>query len=355
MHTMRHKTTISVLVCVLGAVGFAADMRLPDKAVAGQSVAIGTSGSGEATLYVVGPGTAIKRQIKLGDDVQLKGEELRNSGYYQIAIKGGADVSKELYVAPAAAEKINFLARPSRVPVGQPKVIAGTAFVFDQFENLVTAPTPVTFELSVPGAPAKVERLTAKNGVSYLQTGSGTKAGPGQFTVRVGDNSVRRVVEETASEPCNLRFKLHKEKEGLIATTDPVRDCSDNAVHDGTIVRTYSSAWKNMEGALQQNRPELIDESFVGYAHDKLLSQVQEQKKNGLATRYVDDGHQVSATFYSPEGSAVQLQDTAQFEIQLLDGSNVVSSQKVTRKYIAVVTVVEDSWKVRVLEGVQDF
>ena len=76
---MRHKTTISVLVCVLGAVGFAADMRLPDKAVAGQSVAIGTSGSGEATLYVVGPGTAIKRQIKLGDDVQLKGEELRKS------------------------------------------------------------------------------------------------------------------------------------------------------------------------------------------------------------------------------------------------------------------------------------
>ncbi|PYY23673.1 MAG: hypothetical protein DMG62_06725 [Acidobacteria bacterium] len=241
MHTMRHKTTISVLVCVLGAVGFAADMRLPDKAVAGQSVAIGTSGSGEATLYVVGPGTAIKRQIKLGDDVQLKGEELRNSGYYQIAIKGGADVSKELYVAPAAAEKINFLARPSRVPVGQPKVIAGTAFVFDQFENLVTAPTPVTFELSVPGAPAKVERLTAKNGVSYLQTGSGTKAGPGQFTVRVGDNSVRRVVEETASEPCNLRFKLHKEKEGLIATTDPVRDCSGNAVPDGTIV-TFISA-----------------------------------------------------------------------------------------------------------------
>jgi len=121
------------------------------------------------------------------------------------------------------------------------------------------------------------------------------------------------------------------------------------------IARTYSSAWKNMEGALEQNRPELIDESFVGYAHDKLLSQVREQKKNGLATRYVDDGHQVSATSYSPEGSAVQLQDTAQFEIQLLDGSNVVSSQKVTRKYIAVVTVVEDSWKVRVLEGVQDF
>src|SRR5881227_2557492 len=108
MHTMRHKTTISVLVYVLGAVGFAAYMRLPDKAVAGQGVAIGTSGSGEATLYVVGPGTAIKRQIKLGDDVQLKGEELRNSGYYQIAIKGGADVSKSCTSHPPQPRRSTF-------------------------------------------------------------------------------------------------------------------------------------------------------------------------------------------------------------------------------------------------------
>jgi hypothetical protein len=121
------------------------------------------------------------------------------------------------------------------------------------------------------------------------------------------------------------------------------------------IVKTYSNAWKNMEGALEENRPDLIDESFVGYAHDKLLSQVEEQKKSGLATRYVDHGHQVSATFYSPEGSAVQLLDTAQLEVQLFDGGKVVSSQTVTRKYIAVVTVVEDSWKVRVLDGVQQF
>lgn len=239
---MQQRFIIGLLVCFIISSVFAADIRLSDKAVAGHDIVVGTSGSGDATLYVVGPGTAIKRQVKLGDDVQLKGEELRNAGYYQIAIKGGdADISKDLYVAPAAAEKINFLARPSRVPVGQPKVIAGTAFVFDQYENLVMAPTPVTFELSVPGAPAKVERATTKNGVAYLQTGSGTKAGPGQFVVQIGENSVRRVVEETASEPCNLRFKLHKGKEGLIAETDPVRDCSGNAVPDGTIV-TFISA-----------------------------------------------------------------------------------------------------------------
>jgi hypothetical protein len=122
-----------------------------------------------------------------------------------------------------------------------------------------------------------------------------------------------------------------------------------------SIVRQYSSAWKNLETALAENRPELVDESFVGYAQDKIASQIKAQQKNGLATRYIDHGHQVDATFYSPEGSAVQLQDTAQLEIQLLDGGKVVSSQNVTRKYIAVVTVVEDRWKVRVLDAVQHF
>lgn len=238
---MRLRPIICAILCFAAAV-FAADVRVPDKAVAGQDVAIGTSGSGAATLYVIGPGTAIKRQVKLGEEVHLKGAELRHAGYYQIAIKGGgSDIAKEIYVSPAAPEKINFLARPSRVPVGQPKVIAGTAFVFDQYENLVTGPTPISFELSVPGAAPKVERATTKNGVAYLQTGSGTKAGPGQFVVKVGDTSVRRVVEETASEPCNLRFSVHKEKDGLIAQTDPVRDCSGNAVPDGTIV-TFISA-----------------------------------------------------------------------------------------------------------------
>jgi hypothetical protein len=164
---------IAVMASFFAATAFAADLRLPPKAVAGQSVTIGTSGSGDATLYIVGPGTAIKRQVKLGEDIQLKSEELRKSGYYELALASAEGTSsKELYVAPAAAEKINFLARPSRVPVGEPKVIAGTAFVFDQYDNLVVAPTPVTFDLAVPGAAAKAEHQTSKDGVAYLQTGS---------------------------------------------------------------------------------------------------------------------------------------------------------------------------------------
>jgi len=228
----------STLACLTSPL-FAADLILPSKAIAGQGVEIRTSGSGAATMYIVGPGTAIKRRIKLGNSVQIKGEDLRAAGYYEVALSNGG--SQELYIAPAAPEKINFLARPSRVPVGEPKAISGTAFVFDQYENLVVSPTSVTFDLSVPGAPAKVEHETTKDGVAYLQTGSGTKAGPAQFVASVGDTSVRRVVEATASDPCNLRFKLHKEMDGLVAETDPVRDCSGNPVPDGTIVTFIST------------------------------------------------------------------------------------------------------------------
>jgi hypothetical protein len=220
---------------------YAADLRLPPKAVAGQGVSIATSGSGSATLYVVGPGMALKRDVRLGEEVQIKPEELRSSGFYQVALKSGdGDATKELFVAPGPADKINFLARPSRVPVGRPKVIAGTAFVFDQYDNLVIAPTPVTFNLSVAGAPAKAERVMAHNGVAFQEAGSGTKAGAAQFVASAGDASVRRVVEEVASDPCNLHFTIHREKEGLVAQTDAVRDCSGNPVPDGTIVTFIS-------------------------------------------------------------------------------------------------------------------
>jgi hypothetical protein len=239
---MKRILISAISMFLAGSVGAAAaDLRLPQKTNAGQGINVATSGNGSATLYVVGPGLAVKRDVKLGEEIQIKPEELRRSGFYQIALKSGdGDATKELFVAPGPADKINFLARPSRVPVGQPKVIAGTAFVFDQYDNLVTAPTPVTFNLSVAGAPAKVERTMAHDGVAFQEAGSGTKAGAAQFVASTGDASVRRVVEEVASDPCNLRFTIHREKEGLVAQTDPVRDCSGNPVPDGTIVTFIS-------------------------------------------------------------------------------------------------------------------
>jgi hypothetical protein len=48
------------------------------------------------------------------------------------------------------------------------------------------------------------------------------------------------VVQQTASDPCNLRMHAQKEKNGVIVETDPIRDCAGNPVPDGTIV-TFTS------------------------------------------------------------------------------------------------------------------
>ena len=65
----------------------------------------------------------------------------------------------------------------------------------------------------------------------------------------------------------------------------------------------------------------------------------------------MDRGHKLEAIFYSPEGSAMQLRDTAKLEIEYLDGDTVVGREQVTAHYLALMTVAEDRWKVRLLQA----
>ncbi len=235
--------TLLVLAALFAAEARAAELNTPQQAKAGEPLSFSTGGSGSATLYLVGPGIALKRDIHLGDTVQLKGEELRHAGLYSLLLKSGDGTEqKSIYVAPAAPAKVNFLARPSRVPVAAQQAISGVAFVFDEFGNLVTEPTPVKFDLSVNGSSALSKTETARDGIAYLRTNSGSKAGAAQFVASAGSDSVRRVVQQVASEPCNLRMKLHREKDHLVAETDPIRDCSGNPVPDGTIVTFMETA-----------------------------------------------------------------------------------------------------------------
>lgn len=117
-----------------------------------------------------------------------------------------------------------------------------------------------------------------------------------------------------------------------------------------SILREYSTAWKTLADALANNRPDRIGASFVGSAEDQLRGQIDQQKKNGLSTRIVDKGHKLTVTFYSPEGSAMELKDVAQLERQYLDGGKVVHSENVTQDYTVVMAVTGDRWKVRVLQ-----
>ncbi|MFB3916837.1 MAG: hypothetical protein ACE14M_08910 [Terriglobales bacterium] len=116
------------------------------------------------------------------------------------------------------------------------------------------------------------------------------------------------------------------------------------------IVRDYAAAWKSLQRALEQNDASRLGNVWVGYAHDQLVNTIKAQTQSGLRTRYNDLGHKLEAVFYSPEGSAIELRDTAQLEIQVLDGSSLIHSEQVTVHYIAVMTPTSDHWQVRLLQ-----
>jgi hypothetical protein len=121
------------------------------------------------------------------------------------------------------------------------------------------------------------------------------------------------------------------------------------------IPRDWGRAWQTLAIAFAQNRPELLGRYFTGFAQQKLAAAIATQEKTGLRTRYIDHGHKLAAYFYSPDGGAIELHDTADLEIQLFDGNDLVHSDRVTLHYIGLMTPSADHWEVRLLESVPSF
>jgi hypothetical protein len=127
------------------------------------------------------------------------------------------------------------------------------------------------------------------------------------------------------------------------------REIEDNT--ESAVARDYTRAWQSLATALSENRPDALTNDFIGQAHDEFRQRVSEQQKSGLHVRYVDHGHSLQAVFYSRDGSAMQLRDTARLEVQLLDGDKVIHSDQFTQNYLVVMTAGENRWKVRVLQA----
>ncbi|HMF91860.1 MAG TPA: hypothetical protein VKL40_14540 [Candidatus Angelobacter sp.] len=236
---MRKLMFLASLIAALPVLSRAAEVRVPEKSVAGQSLTIVVTGPGDGVLYLIGPAQVIQRVVRPEKESQvvIKGEELRSAGQWTAILRSGnSSQSQTFWVAPAKPENLNFLARPSRVPVDRRGVISGMAFVFDAYQNFVLQPVPVTFSLSVGGTAAS-QTVTSRNGVAWVSSSSARKAGAAQFVATLGEVSVRRVVQQVASDPCNLRMHVTQQsKAGVVVETDPIRDCTGNPVPDGTIV-----------------------------------------------------------------------------------------------------------------------
>jgi hypothetical protein len=241
---MKPISTIAILICLALMAG-AQNLTLPTDATAGESVTIPTSGSGSASVYVFGPGMALKQKVDLGQPLQLQGDQLKGAGRYIVIVEGDQDASGSFFVSPAKLENVAFLARPSRVPAARKDVITGSAYLFDKYNNLVIEKYPVKFDLAIAGAPTATRTEDSRNGIAWVKMDSGKKAGSAQFTASANGATVQRVVQETASDPCAIRMKAQPAKNGnILVETDPIHDCAGNPVPDGTIV-TFTSTDKS--------------------------------------------------------------------------------------------------------------
>ena len=215
-----------------------ADLNLPKSIQAGAAFSVSCSGSGNGTLYIVSPGQAIKRDVHLGQTTWFPAGSLYNAGHYTVILSSpSSNQTGSMDVTPVAKPAdLTFIAKPSRLPVAQHGAIMGTVYVFDSYQNLITQPTQIAFELANPSAQTQTRTVETKNGAAWVEMDSTSHEGKDTFVARAGDISSTRVVGQVPGDPCSLKVSAKAAGTRVDLVTDPVRDCSGNPVPDGTIV-----------------------------------------------------------------------------------------------------------------------
>ncbi len=221
--------------CAASAV--AVTIHAPTTIKAGNGFSVATDGSGSATLYLLGPGTALKQAIQLGGNANIPGEKVTIAGQYRVIVCSGDDCSQSaLDVQAGEPARLSFFLHPSRVPVSRPDAIDGTAFVFDRYYNPVFVQSKVDFQITPASGAGSSKVVSSDHGVAWIRLGSGRAGGPVRITASIAGVSEPRVIQQVAADACSLRIKAVRDAKGLTVETDPVRDCSGNPLPDGTIV-----------------------------------------------------------------------------------------------------------------------
>ena len=138
---------------------------------------------------------------------------------------------------------------------------------------------------------------------------------------------------------------IHLDAEGL--TPRPIEQLTGT-----TVARHYAQAWSDLAEAMDSGRASLLGDEFVGFAKDRFTKRIKEQNGTGLHVRIIDHGHQLKAVFYSSDGTAMQLIDRAQLEVQTFDGSRLLDTDNTPREYMVLMTPGADRWYIRDLEEV---
>lgn len=121
------------------------------------------------------------------------------------------------------------------------------------------------------------------------------------------------------------------------------------------ILRDYRFAWTSMAQALQSNTLDPLEGAFAGDAKQWLRQSIAGQQHSGMTQRFADQNHHLEAVFYAPEGDVMELHDTAQYQLQILDGNKAVHDEHVVVHYVVLMTPGADRWVVRQLQAVPQF
>jgi hypothetical protein len=239
---MTSRTLWLVVSATLAAANVASaqsgHLTLPRTVEAASAFSIESSGSGKATLFIVGPGEVLKRDLQLGETASFAPGSLSHAGHYLAVLRSDSFTDSDSFdvVPTGKPANLSFLAKPSRLPVELHNAITGAVYVFDAFHNLIAAPTQVAFELSNPAGTMQQRTVTTRDGAAWTAMDSTAQQGADKFTARIGALSSTRIVAQVPGDPCALKMNVHPDGGKLELTTDPVRDCNGNAIPDGTVV-----------------------------------------------------------------------------------------------------------------------
>ena len=259
----------------LSVIGFSAslswaqsDLGFPRKIEAGAAFSVQLPGSGQGTLYIVGPGEAIKKDVRLGEAINFSAGAFPNAGRYVAVLGGGESGSSEFDVlATGKAADLSFLAKPSRLPVGVRDGISGAVYVFDSYRNLITAPTQVQFELTNPAGAKQTRTVMTRYGAAWSDFDSTAQQGKANFAASADGMSSVRIIRQVPGDPCAIKMTAAQAGQKIQLTTDPLRDCSGNAVPDGTIVtftQTYNGAESTVDVPLKRGIAEVQMPAHAG-------------------------------------------------------------------------------------------
>lgn len=233
------------------------DLNLPKSIEAGAAFTIQSTGSGKGTLYIAGPEQLIKQDVQLGSGIAIPAGALYNAGHYSVWLTSDSSTQEgSLDVLPAQKPSdLTFIAKPSRLPVAMHNAITGSAYVFDSYGNLITRPMQISFQLTNAGSAPQTRTVETRNGAAWTQMDSAPKEGKAQFIARIGDLSSTRIVGQVPGDPCTIKMNAKAVGNKIQLVTDPVRDCSGNAISDGTIVtftETYGDTKSTVDVPLKK-------------------------------------------------------------------------------------------------------